>query len=178
MNILTYDAETTIFKHKPECKPSEKIGEAFCKPNKLVMHCLKWYGHDPYALDDSEANTKHIQEQIDKAKIVVGFNIKFDLHWLRRVGVDISHITIWDCQLAEWILNRQSIKGQNSLADACVRRGLPKKSDVIKNDYWDKGIDTDAISWGVLEEYGLNDVFITEELMKAQWYDFKGTYLE
>lgn len=175
MKILTYDSETTMFKHKAECKPSERIGSAFCKPNRLVMHQLKWYNKPAVCLTPDKIDK--VRGDIHKAKLVVGYNIKFDLHWLRREGVDISNISVWDCQLAEWMLNRQNIRGQNSLKDACERRGLPTKLDIIEEEYWSKGVDTDEIPWDVLAEYGINDVNITEELFKAQWYDFKGVYL-
>ena len=34
-----------------------------------------------------------LQEQLDEADLIIGFNIKFDLHWLRRVGITIGAVS-------------------------------------------------------------------------------------
>jgi DNA polymerase I-like protein with 3'-5' exonuclease and polymerase domains len=108
-----------------------------------------------------------IQNIIDKTDLIVGFNIKFDLHWLRNIGIDISNIRIWDCQLAEYLISKQSIK-YPSLNGCLERYGLPLKLDVVKTEYWDKGIDTDKIPTEILEDYLVGDLVATEQVYLRQ----------
>jgi DNA polymerase I-like protein with 3'-5' exonuclease and polymerase domains len=175
VSILIYDVETTIFKHQKgeERKPKDRYGLPFNSKNKLVMSGFKWIDEDSSCFG-SNGIAKITQERFNDAKMIVGHNIKFDLHWARSIGVDISNIQVWDTQIAEWLLNAQSIRGQNSLQAACDRYGLEGKLDVVATEYWDKGIDTDEIPSDVLKEYLEIDLVRTEQVFKKQWEQFKG----
>jgi len=158
MKPLILDVETTI---------SNK-GNPFDQSNKLVCVGIKTKEvseilYIPGSLEDY----MYLQGYIDSCDILVGFNIKFDLHWLRKIGIKFDHKPIWDCQLGEFILNNQKIK-MPSLDDSCERRGLGKKIDTIKLNYWDKGINTDEIPREELSEYLAQDLALTEELYKIQ----------
>lgn len=100
--------------------------------------------------------------------LLVGFNIKFDLHWFLNLqpSYNLQQGKIWDCQLAEHILTGQQ-SPYLSLNDALESYGLPVKLDKVK-EYWEAGIDTAAIPVDVLEEYNKHDVMMTYELYKAQ----------
>jgi len=98
---------------------------------------------------------------------VVGFNIKYDLHWLRRFGIELPQgVKVWDCQLAEFILSRQTAT-YPSLEDSCVARGLPLKKSTLQ-DYLDRGVDVDSIPLPELTEYLEGDLISTEELYQKQ----------
>jgi len=43
----------------------------------------------------------------------------------------------------------------------CIKYGHPTKRDVVKEDFWDKGIDTDAIPWEILIDYASFDAYLT-----------------
>ena len=92
-----------------------------------------------------------LQEQLDEADLIIGFNIKFDIHWLRRAGItiDLLRHRVWDCQLAEFILEAQSTP-YPSLNNTCAKYNVPLKLDVVKLEYWDKGINTDEIPRDIL----------------------------
>jgi DNA polymerase-1 len=108
-----------------------------------------------------------LQRLVDEADIIVGFNFKFDYHWLRKVGLDLTNKRLWDCQVCEFVLERQR-NAYPSLEDACIKYELGHKIDVIKRDYWDKGIDTDAIPWPILKEYAIQDALLTYKLWEVQ----------
>lgn len=108
-----------------------------------------------------------LQQIIDKADLVVGFNIKFDLAWLRFIGLKLDHKRIYDCQVAEYVLERQQ-KRYPSLEESCQKYNLGHKLDIIKTEYWDKGINTDAIPWEVLKKYAIMDALLTYQLYQAQ----------
>lgn len=105
---------------------------------------------------------------VDACTSVVGFNIKFDLHWLQRIAGerDLSRVAVWDCQLAEFIYSGQEERFA-SLNDVCARYDLPTKIDLVK-DYWDRGISTEDIPLSILREYNQWDVQLTKMLFEVQ----------
>lgn len=115
-----------------------------------------------------------IQAAIDSADYLVAFNAKFDCHWLERIGGSLSRIRLWDCQYAEFLLNHQRTK-YPSLEEAAIKYGIPGKLDVVKAEYWDKGIDTIDIPPEVVVEYLLQDLNVTEQLFRIQQKLFQTT---
>lgn len=158
MKFLIYDAETTI---------SNK-GNPFDGRNK---HCYSGFRYAGEKISDTKI-LNHlkdgpcidiIQEHVNNATYLVAFNAKFDCHWLENIGVDLSHIRIWDCQFAEYLLSRQLTK-YPSLNGTCEKYGLGSKIDVIAEKYWDKGIDTADIPPNEIIEYLKQDIVLTEKL--------------
>jgi len=166
MNVLTLDVETTI---------SNK-GNPFDRTNKLVCVGLKCLKGNPYIQYDWKQGIDYIQKYIDQADLIVGFNIKFDLHWLRNIGINISKIKVWDCQLAEFILSNQQNK-YPSLDGAAEKYGFPKKLDIVKTEYWDKGIDTDMIPRDILSDYLTQDLILTQQVYERQLTQFQSNGL-
>ena len=154
MSIFACDIEASTFKK----------GDPFARCNQFVLGATGTdTTYSPF-VDDLAP----VQAQFDQAKMVVFFNAKFDLHWLRRIGIKFSiRLPIWDCQLAEFILSNQRWR-YPSLDEACARRGLPRKLDVVKTEYWDKGIDTPAIPHDILNEYLQGDIVSTYSLYLDQ----------
>lgn len=156
MKILVIDVETT----------TRNKGNPFDSSNSLVL-----IGHGrkcTYAYPLNHKDKVSIEEEITGADLIVGFNIKFDLHWLENVGiVGWKDKQIWDCQVAQYIIQNQE-KVLPSLQSTCEFYGIPGKMDVIKTEYWDKGIDTLDIPEDLLREYCINDLIITEEVFHKQ----------
>ena len=159
MTALILDVETTI---------SNK-GNPFDTTNKLVTIGCKWLDNPAEVWYDGWHNVDYY---IKEADLLVGFNIKFDLHWLRKAGIDISNIRVWDCQIAEFLLESQR-NPYPSLNKACEKYGLPLKYDKVKLDYWEKGVDTDSIPEDILSEYLKQDLVLTEEVYKRQVQEFE-----
>ena len=158
--IIPVDVETTI---------SNK-GNPFDTTNKMV---LGGYGAGDDYNTFTPNNIAAAQEAFDRAELILFFNAKFDLHWCRNVGIKFGiRLPIWDCQLAEFILSNQRIK-YPALDTSCERRGLPGKLDVVKTEYWEKGIDTDAIPIDILSDYLRQDLNATYQLYLAQVAEFK-----
>lgn len=115
----------------------------------------------------SPALIEALQKLVDDADIIIGFNFKFDMHWLQSVGLRLDRSRIYDCQLAEFVIRRQQNR-YPSLNESASTYDLGTKLDVIKNEYWDKGIDTADIPWPVLKEYAIQDAVLTLGLYEAQ----------
>ena len=118
-----------------------------------------------------------IHEIFNSAKLLVGFNCKFDLSWLRR---EFNYVPpfgtrIYDAQYAEFIFSRQTWKFPD-LRTACIKREVRQKLDFIKENYWDQGIDTDQIPPDELLEYCIGDVESTYELYLKQMELFRSKY--
>ena len=100
MKTLTIDVETT----------TSNMGHHFTKDNRLMLIGLD--GHRVYDIEYSNEPHKEllheVQVAVDEADVLVGFNIKFDLHWLQRYGIKFKDKRIWDTQLVEFILSNKS----------------------------------------------------------------------
>jgi len=153
-HMRALDTETTTINN----------GDPFHPDNRLVN--IGTYDGTKYNLLHKQENWNGSFNVLDKP-IVVGHNIKFDLHWLRRVNIDVSTWRVRDTQLAEYILSNQThaYASLNELAEKYLGQ---QKIDTIKLNYWDKGIDTWFIPQQELEEYLCEDLRLTLEVYKIQ----------
>lgn len=165
MRSLIIDVETTI---------SNK-GNPFDETNKLCYVGLLGstprtisieYGDEPYRHKLDE-----IQKEIDESEILVGFNIKFDLHWLRKYGINFMGKRVWDCQLVHFILTGQQYP-YPSLNSVSAYYDLGSKLDVVATEYWGNKIDTPNIPKDILEEYLVGDLQLTQKVYEKQMEEF------
>ena len=168
-NPLIYDVEVS--------GAQRNKGNPFDPRNKLMSVHL-WnenikgaaydieHGEEPY-----KAKLESIQEHLDFHNLLVGFNLKFDLHWGMRYGLSFLHMKVWDCQLFHFIQSNQTIR-YPSLNMVLEHYGLPQKLDVVKTEYWDNGLDTDQVPWEILSEYGNSDADLTYQVFLLQQAEF------
>lgn len=157
MNPLVIDVEST----------THAKGNPFHHRNQLV--CIG-YGSNVSWCDIalSSQDKAAIEHAIDDADLLIGFNFKFDLHWLERYGIsNWKDKLIWDCQLAQFIIQDQQVRFP-SLNGSCEYWGLPGKLDTIKTQFWDNDIDTLEIPKNLLEEYLRQDLAATYSLFLKQ----------
>lgn len=155
---LTFDVETnTINKGNP-----------FTASGKLISYSIK--------PDDKEVSFNYytaidflteLRMLMQQARLIIGFNLKFDLHWASRKGIKPpDKCRVWDCQIAEFIITGQ--KGSYPSLDECLAKyNLGKKDDKIA-EYWKIGVDTEFIPPNELEVYGNLDVELTYRLYLHQ----------
>lgn len=167
MKIVTFDCETTTFAK----------GNPFSRRNKLCYVGID--SDDTYVAYDIEySNNPYghvlpaIKHTLESADLVVGFNLKFDLHWIKRyVPTIIFPSRVWDCQLAHFILNAQR-QPYPSLDEVLASHELPPKLDIVRTEYWDNGIDTPDVPESILEEYLAVDVERTKQVYEIQLQQF------
>lgn len=158
--ITIFDVETT----------TSNKGNPFDQTNKLCYAGFKT-PTETHLFDveysDSPCNVDSIQNILGNSMLLVGFNIKFDLHWIKKYGLNFTNCRIWDCQLVHFILTgqRETYPSLNSVANYY---GLANKLDVVATEYWDKGIDTTLIPKDILETYLAVDLAITEQVYLKQ----------
>jgi DNA polymerase I-like protein with 3'-5' exonuclease and polymerase domains len=163
---LVIDVETTI---------SNK-GNPFDETNKLcyigllnsTSHIINIeYDNEPYGDKLNE-----VQKEIDNSEILVGFNIKFDLHWIRKYRLNFMDKRIWDCQLVHFILTGQQ-NPYPSLNSVAEYYGLGSKLDVVATEYWANKIDTPNIPKDILENYLEQDLNLTKQIYFKQLEELK-----
>src|SRR3990167_7650932 len=155
------DVETTIFQK----------GHPFADCNQLCLVGIRSLGHNE--IYEIEYSGSPYGEQLaridtilrDTSELVV-FNAKNELHWLKRYGIDVT-CPIFDCQLAAFILSNQRVRFP-SLDGEAARLGLGQKIDVVKREYWDKGIDTPDIPKDILWPYLEQDLSLTDKVVLQQ----------
>lgn len=159
--MLVIDVETT----------TRNKGNVYDPENKLCLLVIKAISNGSTNLYSFKSpwDVGRINEILRSDNLLVGFNIKFDLSWVRREFGFVPEFgtRIHDCQYAEFLFSRQTWKFPD-LRTACQKRGLDPKSDYISENYWEKGIDTTEIPMEELEEYCINDVEITHQLYTEQ----------
>jgi DNA polymerase I-like protein with 3'-5' exonuclease and polymerase domains len=153
MNYLILDVETT----------TSNKGNPFDTTNKLCYIGLRGPNNYLYDIEYSNqfCNTSEIQDKINSSTLLIGFNIKFDLHWIKNYGLSFNTCRIWDCQLVHFILTGQR-HSYPSLNDVATYYNLGTKLDTVSEEYWNLGIDTTEIPREILEEYLIGDLELTE----------------
>lgn len=149
MKLLALDTETTTFNK----------GHPYDKRNKLVCFSFALQNTRGAVQWDDQAKVD-CTEMVLEADRVIGFNFKFDYAWFKKEGIDFGDVEIWDVQLAEFILSNQTNKFP-SLNETCIKYGLEVKEDVVKTEYWDKGLDTTDVPWEILSTYATKDADLT-----------------
>lgn len=165
MGLLAFDVETSIINN----------GDPYHPDNRLVAIGL-YNPEDEYTLSYKEEieYDKDYYEKILNENVLVGANIKFDLAWLERIGIDTRRAQIYDVQLAEFLITNQT-KAFPSLDSMAEKYLGQHKIDNIKINYWEKGIDTWFIPEDELTEYLKEDLRLTLEVFKQQEVILKET---
>lgn len=162
-DYLIIDCETTTY---------EK-GNPYSRRNKLCLVGIRTPEGKEHIFDIEytehgyKENLDKIQELLNATSLLVLFNAKFDLAWLRRYSIDYSHCKVFDCQLAHFILGGQK-DSYPSLNGVAGYYGLEQKLDTVKEEYWNKEINTPQIPLEILTDYLSKDITLTHQVYVKQ----------
>lgn len=174
--VLVYDLETeTRTLNKRKASP-------FHPENYVVAAGFSIDGSKPfgdYFANQGASEANYRLPITDDIKLLVGFNIKFDLlySWQRPELVAFLKRggRIWDCQYVEYLLEGQQQHVQFCSMDQCVESyGGTLKIDEVKA-LWQAGVLTSEIDQDLLMDYLLGndeiegDVNNTYLIFKGQW---------
>jgi DNA polymerase I-like protein with 3'-5' exonuclease and polymerase domains len=155
-NFLVLDFETTNKDH----------GSALHPDNSLVLGVWWVNGGDLVTLRANEYGMGKLLEAIDKVDFIVAHNTKFELQWLKRMGVDLTNIVAWDTMLGEIVLHG-NIKQPLNLGSVAGRYGFPVKEPFI--DMCIKhGVCPSTLPESLLTRRCQYDVAVTALVFKAQ----------
>lgn len=107
-----------------------------------------------------------IQQEIDKVDVLVGHNIKFDLNWLKWIGLNVKNKPVWCTMIADYLINGQG-RLEYSLNAVAERYDLGHKLDAMAM-YWQAGYETDEIPLEIHEDYLKQDIHLTHAVFKKQ----------
>jgi len=154
---LTLDVENTTTK-----RDGKLHLDPFEPTNKLIMvGCLEDNGQQ-HLFNMDVPDGIYLQEVLDRATILIGHNIAYDLMWLWECGYKYDG-AVFDTMLAEYIIQR-GIKEPLSL-EACAERYEleTQKKDTLKH-YFAQGVGVDGIPRDELKEYLSADLKATQQL--------------
>ena len=160
---IVIDVENTVTK---------RDGRLYLDPyeptNKLVMvGCRDDNGNE--SIYDMDSGFVGVQDILDKATVLIGHNITYDLMWLWECGFKYNGV-IFDTMLAEYVLSRGNPEKYSLSLEACAERHElnTKKQDTLK-EYFAKGMGVDEIPKNELKEYLQADLRATQELCTSQY---------
>jgi len=113
---------------------------------------------------------------LNRADIVVGHNIKFDMSWIRQCGF-VYDGALYDTMVAEYILARSQAWPLSLAAVAGKYGGTQKEKDLVA-EYIKDGYTFYDIPWEIVKEYGIADVKATEEVALEQLKVYDTTFEE
>lgn len=158
---LSVDTETGRFENRNN--PYSSVGEL------VSIHTYNGATSNSYRCNEPGSLSK----EIEQASLLIGFNFKFDLAFLRKEKLLSESLPpVWDVQLAHFLLSRQQSR-MPSLDSVLEYYNIPLKLDVVKTEYWEKGIETRDVPWPILSEYGEGDVIKTYQAYLRQLEDFR-----
>lgn len=120
-------------------------GHARYPDNHLLLSCVRTGPGHPRYRDGVTPEWGNELEQstlallLDSADFLVAHHAKYELGWLKRCGLDLRKILVFDTQIAEWHLfgnlamaSEHTGRGHALALDACCRRrGMPIKDPVV-----------------------------------------------
>jgi len=109
---------------------------------------------------------QEIVEALSTAGRVVGHNLKFDINWMRKIGVSLDHCKLYCTQVVEFLLRGQKM-GRLKLADLSEQYLKVAKQDRVKT-FWDAGIETADIPLRILTPYLEQDCINTLAIFQKQ----------
>lgn len=149
--------------------------------NKLLLACWKMAGSATQAHWGGEFEQARLLAAIERADFVVAHAAKYELGWLKRMGVDLRKVFAFDTMIAEYVLLGNLAAGAKelgmvplsiSLDMCCRRRGLPVKDPAV-DKMIHNGINPARIPREWLEGRCRQDVETTERVFLDQRGDLQ-----
>lgn len=158
-SYITLDCETTNINYGDSTNSDNRVVlTSHCRDDGDISSLWGWDGD----LD------KFISSLEDLDGFVVGQNIKFDLRWLARYGLDLSKIIVWDTMIAEHVFyGNRPFNIPVDLGSIAARYGLPTKEPYI--DICIKGgVCPSELPTSLIQRRCEYDVGVTRAIFKKQ----------
>lgn len=148
---------------------NKDYGSAVHPDNHIVLAC--WYVITPKGITKKhrwadEYSLSALEKDIRQADFVVAHNAKFELQWLKRCGMDLRDILVFDTMLAEWVISGNRGLPLN-LEETAARYGLGAKLSLASKAIG-LGIDPSDIPAEWLLPYCYMDVHLCYQVYLKQ----------
>lgn len=158
------------------------FGHAVHKENQLLLACYrggqehKGVANQTKCQWGNELEHGNLLWAIERADFLVCHNCKYELGWLKRMGVDLRQVIAFDTKLGEYVLLGNLAAGSAELGmgprstdldTVCRRRGLPIKDPVV-DVMIHNGINPVRIPRPWLQGRCQQDVETTEQVFLSQ----------
>lgn len=151
-----------------------EFGSPLNAENNLVLGCWKivlpngrqinkYAFADEYGFNELLSDIENINHQ---RGYIVAHNLKFELQWLRRCGLDLRSTLGYCTMLGQWVLDGNTNPGR-SLDALAERYGLGRKDNLVST-LIDQGVCPSAIRRDWLLKYCKLDVDLCYELFLKQ----------
>ena len=152
---------------------------------KLVDISISWGEYHNYLIPVGHIREEDINNQLPLSVVVeymkpvferedvriIGHNLKFDLHALKRVGIDVKTNDLFDTMLASWLCNENTPNGlkENSAEKMCIKQEHFKEAtstvpNEVKKEYGYKANSKVTFDLVLIEDgapYAISDAFYT-----------------
>lgn len=158
--VVVLDFETTAI----------SFGSFTIPANDILLACWHIYHKGVLVAKKSKRGNEYAMQElvndIANADLLIAFNAKFELGWLKRCGLDLRSVLVYDPMVAEWCIqgNRPSGYSLEELGGRYLNEG---KSSLVSK-YIKLGVPTQEIPSSWLEEYCHQDVDLCYRLYIQQ----------
>jgi len=122
--------------------------------------------HHKMLTSHNDAAFRELQDVLNRSKLVIGHNLKFDMSWLFESGFKYEG-AYYDTMIFEYV-NARGLKLSLRLKDVLQRFNLPEKLDILEEYCGRQGLNVDEVPLDKLIEYGMGDVNSTYDLYFKQ----------
>ena len=181
IKILCVDVESTVQREDGRIDGSPfnpdnylvSVGAAWINPDMSLDDVQYFFfAHDELPDDYSTVTAYHdLVSMIEQAHVLVGHNIKFDLHWLRESNFPVESKKYYCTMIGEYLLSRGQ-KRPLSLDQTAKRRRVHLKQSELVSERFSSGEGYEAMPMDVVEEYGRSDVLSCAEVFLSQREDY------
>lgn len=146
-------------------------GSPYNPKNSIVLSVYS-NGKQSSLIVGNELEQGELVEACEKADFLIAQNAKFELGWLRRCGLDISKVLVFDTLLADYVLSG-NIKRPRTLDAIAGRYGLGQKDSYISKSI-KGGICPSELPLQDLAKYCHQDVSLTYQVFRKQLDELQG----
>lgn len=142
---------------------SENKGSPLVVANDIVLACWSVYKNNKLVkkqhIFGGIYDMADLLDDVADSDFLLAQNAKFESGWLKRCGLDLRELLVYDPMLAQWVLDgNQKGKGfERSLRGLARRYGARPKLDIV-GKLLDAGVPTREINTAWLLEYCERDV--------------------
>jgi len=154
LRVVAFDTETTGLDYEKD----KLVGFSFCFNEEEAYYVP--FGH--FYLGVEEQVSKEAAKEAIRTifnSLVVGHNIKFDLHFVTRFLEDDSLRVYSDSMILAWLINPESALALDKLSEKLLNHTMVSFKDTVK-----KGEDFSSVALEDACKYAAEDAYITRKL--------------